>query len=262
MAAAFTESQLAMARHLRDPLGEPAPAGVEDRRLKIYRELIFNNIESFISGGFPVLRSLYSDNDWQQLVTAFVQQHSCHTPYFLEISQEFLQFLMQEYTPTQQDPVFMTELAHYEWVELALDTAEEELPVFSPCADIGKAVLRLSPLAWLLSYQYPVHRIGPNFQPTSAGSPTYLLVYRDHADTVQFTELNAATARMLELVRTNTHATANELLHQLAEELRLEPATVLSFGCDQLVDLYTRGALVLGSDNISSSEIASLSPDR
>ena len=57
------DSQLEMARFLRDPDHQPAPQGVEPRRLAIYQRLVYNNIESFISGGFPVLRSLYADRD-------------------------------------------------------------------------------------------------------------------------------------------------------------------------------------------------------
>ena len=89
------DSQMQMARYLRDPTKQPPPAGVESRRLKIYEDLIYNNIEGFLSGGFPVLRSLYSHADWHPLVRTFIDQHRCHTPYFLEISQEFLKFLME-----------------------------------------------------------------------------------------------------------------------------------------------------------------------
>ena len=123
-ASALRDSQMLMARYLRDPQGQPAPEGVEERRLKIYRDLVYNNVEGFISGGFPVLRSLYRDEDWHQLVREFIDQHRCHTPYFLEISQEFLKFLMQRDESGPNDPPFLLELAHYEWVELALDVAE------------------------------------------------------------------------------------------------------------------------------------------
>ena len=54
---ALREQQMSMARHLRDPEHVPGPEGVEARRLKIYQDLIYKNIEGFISGGFPVLRS-------------------------------------------------------------------------------------------------------------------------------------------------------------------------------------------------------------
>ena len=258
---ALRESQLAMARYLRDPHNQPAPEGVEPRRLKIYQDLVYNNIEGFISGGFPVLRSLYEDADWHSLVRLFIDQHRCHTPYFLEISQEFLQFLMQDYSARSCDPPFMTELAHYEWVELALDVSQEVLPepstavVREPSAavaselsgfdDILAAVPLLSPLAWLLSYQFPVHRLGPGFRPLESAEHTYLVVYRDRKDHVNFMELNAATARLLELVRDNIGATGSELLQQLAAELGMTQDSMLSFGAEQLAQLVALSVVLV-----------------
>jgi len=237
-----------MARYLRDPQQQPAPAGVEQRRLQIYQDLVYNNIEGFISGGFPVLRSLYQDADWHQLVRTFIEEHRCHTPYFLEISQEFLQFLMQDYSARDGDPPFMAELAHYEWVEIALDVSLEELPEAVAVDDFLAAVPRLSPLAWLLSYQFPVHRIGPGFRPAAAQEPTYLVVYRDREDTVRFMELNAATARLVELIRDNSTATAGELLVVLAGELGMAEDSMLGFGGEQLGQLLAQ-SVVLATDH-------------
>lgn len=225
-------SQLQMARYLRNPDNEPAP-DVEPRRLKIYQDLIYNNIEGFISGGFPVLRSLYTDDDWHALVRTFIDGHRCHTPYFLEISQEFLKFLMQDFSPRDCDPPFIAELAHYEWVELALDVSEQELA--GPCTtDPLTGIPSLSELAWVLSYQYPVHKIGPNFRPEQADEPTFLVVYRNRDDRVKFIELNAATARLLELVRENSHASGAQLLAELADELGMEKTAITSFGQELL----------------------------
>ena len=47
------------AAHIRDPENKPAPENIEDRRMGIYRDLFFNNIEGFLSGTFPVLKRLY-----------------------------------------------------------------------------------------------------------------------------------------------------------------------------------------------------------
>ena len=240
---AFQDSQLTMARYLRDPQHQPAPAGVEPRRLQIYRDLVYNNIEGFISGGFPVLRSLYEDADWHRLVRTFIHQHRCHTPYFLEISQEFLQFLMEDYSHRDCDPPFMAELAHYEWVEIALDVSQEVLPEAVTVDDMLAAVPRLSPLAWLLSDQCPVHRIGPGFRPAVAEQPTYLMVYRDREDKVRFMELNAATARLVELIRDNSTATAGELLADLAVELGMAEESMLAFGGEQLEQLFEQSVV-------------------
>jgi hypothetical protein len=241
-------SQLAMARYLRDPQSNPPPDGIEPRRLKIYEDLVYRNIEGFISGGFPVLRSLYADEDWHGLVRSFIDQHRCHTPYFLEISQEFLQFLMQDYPARACDPPFIAELAHYEWVELALDTSLDELPVEFEVEDLLEAIPRLSPLAWSLSYQWPVHRIGAEFQPQEAVEPTYLVVYRNRADEVRFMALNAITARLLEKIRDNKNDTARSLLENLAVELGMAKESMLAPGSDQLRELIALSVVLVAAD--------------
>lgn len=243
------DSQLAMARYLRDPANEPAPQGIEPRRLKIYQDLIYNNIEGFISSGFPVLRSLYNEPDWHGLVRLFIDQHRCHTPYFLEISQEFLGFLENVHALRPCDPPFLLELAHYEWVELGLDISEETLPDEGPSPeqleDILAVVPRLSALAWVLSYRFPVHMIGPAFQPEVAGEPTFLVVYRNWDDQVKFLGINAAVARLLELIRANESATVRELLTQLANEMNTPAESILEFGTEQVRDLV-KASVVLG----------------
>ena len=246
--SALRASQLTMARYLRNPGLYPPPAGVEPRRLKVYQDLVYNNIEGFISGGFPVLRSLYDETDWHALVRAFIDQHRCHTPYFLEIGQEFLQFVMRDYRPGESDPPFLAELAHYEWVELALDIAEEVLPPAVAVADVLQAVVRPSPLAWSLRYRFPVHRIGPGFRPLEAEEPTYLVVYRDRTDKVGFIEQSAVTARLLELVRDNTEDTGHALLLALAAELELPEEHILVHGSEQLRQ-FLDAAVVLISQN-------------
>jgi hypothetical protein len=247
--SALREAQLRMARYLRNPERQPGPEGVEARRLKVYRELVYNTVEGFLSSGFPVLHSLYEPDQWQELVQCFIEHHRCQTPYFLEISQEFIQFLAREHQARPCDPPFAAELAHYEWVELALDIAEESAPAApAPQADALRMRPRLSPLAWLLSYAFPVHRIGPGFRPEEAAEPTFLVAYRDRDESVGFIELNPATARLLELVRQNTEDSGADLLAQLADELAMERDALAVFGAEQLNQFALQGVISL--DNI------------
>lgn len=231
------KAQFTMANFLRSPQSMPAPEGVEPRRLKIYQDLVYNNLEGFISSGFPVLRSLYADVQWHDLVGDFIGCHRCHTPYFLEISQEFLRYLAEDRKDNAADPPFLAELAHYEWVELALDVSENCIDDMGYLQLPLEEVVVLSPLAWLLSYQFPVHKIGQNFQPSEPGEPTFLAVYRNREDDVRFMELNSATARLLELLRDNDNSTGSEILSQLARELNIPVETVQDFGSELLAEL-------------------------
>ncbi|MFD1215528.1 HvfC family RiPP maturation protein [Microbulbifer celer] len=245
--------------HLRAPDRVPAPRSVENRRMEIYRDLIYNNIESFIASGFPVIRSLYSGPRWHAMVRDFVSRHASSSPYFLEISEEFLQYLQNERSDSEEavnDPLFLLELAHYEWVELALDVSTESFPESLTLPAKSEQFLDLcpvvSPLAWSLSYQYPVHRIGPTYQPVDPPhAPTFLVVYRNRADKVAFLEANGVTARLLQLadaqrsneIGTESNApgrpsTARELLLQLAQELQHpEPTQLLQSGVNLLQKL-------------------------
>ena len=219
----FQEKQFAFAAHIRDPQHVPAPEGIEDRRMAIYRELFFNNLRSLLSNMFPVLTKLHSDEKWRRLVRRFMQRHHAQTPYFLQLPAEFLDFLQNEYEPEPDDFPFLVELAHYEYIELALSISEEvnDMQGVDPDGDLLTGVPVKSALAWVLAYQYAVHRISADFLPDSPEEqPVYLAVYRGSDDKVSFLELNAITAGLLNAVQENDAGeTGESLLRRLAAEI-------------------------------------------
>ena len=219
----FQAIQRRLAAHLRDP-AQPSPAA-EQRRLDVYRNLFFNNIKGFLSDAFPVLRKLYGDDDWNELARLFYARHRCHSPYFAEISREFVAYLEDEHKARPCDPPFLLELAHYEWLELALARADDETDkaTINPDGDLLSGVPAPSALAWQHAYEWPVHRIGPDFIPQQPGAvPTWLVVFRDREDQVRFMELNRLSALLLERITEQSGATGEQLIRQTARELALE----------------------------------------
>lgn len=211
----FQDKQYALAAHIRDPEHRPAPDGVEDRRIAIYRELFFNNLRSLLGTMFPVLRKLHSDAHWGRFIRAFMRDHQAHTPYFLRLPQEFLSFLQSEYELQDDDFPFIVELAHYEYIELALSisTDENELADIDPDGDLLAGVPVKSVLAWVYVYQFPVHKISNSFLPTEpAEQPVCLAVYRRLDDNVGFLELNPITASLLNAIDENQTASNGEKL--------------------------------------------------
>ena len=245
----FKKHQYAFTAHLRDPQRNPAPDGIEDRRMGIYRNLLYNNVEGFIASGFPVLRSIYSDDDWHSMVRDFFARHQSTSPYFLEISQEFLDYLQSEREPQPEDPQGLLELAHYEWVELALHVAEEHVDMngIDPNGDLLTGHPVLSPVAWPLAYQYPVHNMGPDYLPEAPPEqPTYLVVYRNRKDEVKFLEINPVTARLINLLQENPEITGELALDQIVNEINHpRPELVIEGGLSALQELQRYG-IVLG----------------
>ena len=242
--------QTAFAAHIRNPDANPVPDGIEDRRMKIYRELFFNNIQSLLAGNFPVLRKLYDEDGWQSLIRDFYARHRSMTPLFPEVAREFLRYLQDERESRGEDPPFLLELAHYEWVELALELDERELADVPAEADgdllSGKPLL--SPLAWPLTYRYPVHRISPGYQPRVApAEATHILVYRNAGDDVKFMQLNPVSQLLLELMQQEPAMTGRELLQEVAVRIRHpDPEKVIAAGAELLAELKEKH-IVLGT---------------
>ena len=94
--ASFKDRQYAFAAHIRDPQNVVAPEGIEDRRMAVYRKLFFNNLFSLLGTFFPVMRKIHSDDDWRRFIRGFLVRHEAQTPYFLQLPEEFLDYLQKQ----------------------------------------------------------------------------------------------------------------------------------------------------------------------
>lgn len=246
----FIQLQYEFAAHIRNPELYTKPDGVDDRRMNIYRELFFNNIDGFISGGFPVLKSITSEENWTQMVRTFFDSYRCHTPLFLEIAGEFVNYVNEHREPQSWDHPFMQELVHYEWVELALDTSEASADGLDVDAE-GDLLAQhpvQSPLAWSLMYAYPVHRISvANLPQEAPEQPTFLVVYRNQEDRVKFMEINQLTARLLFILSETADMSGRDALEQIAAEMaHPDPEVVVQGGLTILQQLRDTG-IILGT---------------
>ncbi len=246
----FQQKQYAFAAHIRDPENNPAPSGVEDRRMAIYRELFFNNLHNLLGSTFPVIKKLHKPDKFRALIRAFMVQHEAQTPYFLEIPREFLAFLENEYELQDDDFPFLVELAHYEWVELALSVSEEvnDTTNIDPDGDFLEGIPVPSVLAWSFAYQYPVHRITTDHQPTEPDeAPTFLAICRKANDDMDFMELNPVTARLLELIEADEQDSGRDLLLKLAEEINYPDAEVLVEHGAEAMQQMRQAEILLGT---------------
>ena len=153
----------------------------------------------------------------------FMQHHQAKTPYFLQLPEEFLSFLQNEYEMQADDFPFLVELAHYEYVELALSVATDsnDMSNIDPGGDLLEDTPVKSELAWVYAYQFPVHRISPEFLPDEPlEQPAYIAVYRQSDDKVGFLELNPVTARLLNAIEDNAaDYSGKELLRRIGAEV-------------------------------------------
>lgn len=240
--APFQQFQQAFADHIRNPRQVPRPAGVPARRMRVYDELLYNNLVGFLDACFPVARQLLGPRRWARLTRRFFVAGEPRTPYFREIPKEFVDWFA---SPAQASaaaglPPYLAELFRYEWAELAVDVMEAPAGAggraIDPTGDLLTARPVLNPALMVLACQWPVHRIGPGYRPRRP-QPVHLVVLRDAECQVRFVEINAVTTHLLGLLQAGTLSGRAACL-QVAEALsHPQPEQVVAFGAGLLAEL-------------------------
>lgn len=228
-------------------------SGVEARRMAVYQELIFNNIVSFTQSAFPVALSIKGHAWWQTAVRSFLIHHRSQSPFFNEIAAEFLNFLRETDHVDSDSPAFLLELMHYEWVELALDNITQDTLAERKnlSADILNHIPVLSDAAWLLGYEYPVHRISEKYQPEEK-QETLLLVYRKLDLSIGFRLMNPVFAMLWQQLQQNPQQRGHAAITQLATHLGKEDDHSFQDHAQQALNaLYGWGA-ILGATPVNS----------
>lgn len=249
------QQQQQLSDHLRNPEKNAAPVYIEARRMAIYSELFFNNIETFISSAFPIFCSLFTPLQWQALVRDFFSQHQSQSPYFLEISEEFLAYLNNDDLDVHRRFPFAKELCHYEWLELALDVAVDDgmtdRNAINAEGDLYTQSIVLSPFIWAQAYAWPVHEIGPeNIPDTMLEQPSCLLVYRRQDFTIKFMQINPASIRLLDLIEEHAGQTGEAVIRLLASALSQPFSADFSRFALETLEKFRRLGIVLGTSSL------------
>lgn len=251
----FQQLQQQLAGYIRSYGDSQVPDGVACERLEIYRDLFANNIRNLLATTFPVTSKVLTSPRWRLLTRDFLREHRCDTPYFARISEEFLEYLRGRAgkSVAHQDPPWLYELAHYEWLELAVDLAEDDDGERWPL-DHGSEGLD----AWLCDgcvrptlsaragvYHYPVHMIAPD-NATPAEALTTLLVFRDDSDKARFLHTSPFTLALFERLQANAlrapeqQRVANVVLDELLESFGLAEQTAAVAGGHEVLRGWCR----------------------
>lgn len=258
----FVQRQLAFAAHLRDPTHVPPPEDIAEVRLSVYRDLFYRNIEGFIASALPICKQVLGDNAWHQLVRDFYAQHRCESPFFLDISREFVDYLWAE-CDLAHLPAFFNELALFEWLDLHVQISDVEPAAHRQQGDLLLDRPMVNPWLVLQNFTYPVQTIPVKTIPlqTMPGqtrsveslltepltAPNFLVIYRDLQHQVHRLALNAISARCLSLLQSQQPITGLTVLNQVADELVygvVERQHFLSFGAQTFLDWQHKNILL------------------
>ncbi|WP_367608114.1 DUF2063 domain-containing protein [Legionella sp. W05-934-2] len=185
-----------------------------DHPLSLYQSLIHNNLNSVVSPCFPVLQSILDKAQWHALIDRFLQNYHAQHPAYHRVPEQFVEFL------SQLDDLpypFVDELAHYEWLELAVETAELPSAPIALSKPIEETMFKMPPSARFQWYDYPVHLIDPT-NILAMRDPTALVVYRPyHQRQIEFMKIDLLACHCLHFL-VNEGYTLNRYLQAASKE--------------------------------------------
>ncbi len=242
----FQAFQNAFAARVRDPRANPRPAGVTARRMRVYEELLYNNIESFVAACFPITKRCLGARAWSRAVKAFFAASRLQSPLFRDIPEAFLDWMAEVAPARFPNKPWLTEFMHYEWLELAVLVREDvaDPGAIDPDGDLLAQRPALNPATRLGCYHYAVEHIAPRKRPKADGQVHCYLVFRDADDAVRFLRVNPLSARLFELLDAEP-LTGAEALDRLATEIgHADPAALRAHGRVLLDGLRAQGVIL------------------
>lgn len=245
----FRNTQQQFTHAIRNPDSANVVDADEARRLAVYQSLFFNNIMNFLQSGFPVIFGILTSAQGSALAREFFARHSCRSPYFAQISQEFVEFLSTSPACLADYPPWLPELAHYEWLELDVSIRKTAFEVAFWDSNDLPFRFSVSPLATLASYTYPVHLLGPDCRsPEVSENRYYYVVYRNREEEVAFTVVNPLTAMLVNMIEQAEEAlSVPDIVSGLCEQAPTLPPEQIESGARQtLSDMLKSGILIAG----------------
>lgn len=243
----FQEVQRQLTAHLRDPDANPAPEGVEDRRLGIYRRLVFGNLARLLGAGLPLTRQQLGKKRFDRLVRNFLREHRAETPYFPRLTREFRLWYEKAAPTGPGDPPWLGDLILYEAEKRILQRMPDPPadPGIDPQGDVVAGIPAPSPLLRLLTLRYPVHKSQDGkLDDEPPDTPAFLLLRRDRAGRVLTQELGVLTAGLLAAVLEGGRQTGSGLLQNMLREAPPDSrAALLKQGEEQLRRFRRSGVL-------------------
>lgn len=241
MAESLATLQRRWADHVRDP-SAAAPDGIEASRLAVYRRLCIDSLDTLLAGSLPRLRQQLGTPRWRDTVEHYYARHTCQTPLFPRIADEFAAWLAVQ--DTLALPGWAAELAHYESTRQSLYIEASDAGRLLQRVPEDSDVLAVSPLARVLGYQWPVHEDedeGPGSVLSAA--PTLLLIRRLADFSLQVEQLSPLAYALLSVFG-DDGAPVDEALQVLSETHGVA-TDALRVACAPVLDeLCAAGVLV------------------
>ena len=171
-----------------DAVTGPAPA---DNALRIHHDTwLFGLIEA-LRAAYPLTETMVGAAPFKALARDYIREHPLKTPCLNAFGDRFAAYLRRH------DPVWLTDLAAFEWALGQAHHAEDAAPAGFNDLLAPDAACALHPSVQVLWLEYDVVRMHPDSQAPPAPCPQSILVGRTPEDEVISMPLNIVEAEFI-----------------------------------------------------------------
>lgn len=217
---------------------------VPQRVGQLYQELIYNSVANFPKQCFVICQAMLGD-EFDALCREFFRQERLHSPYFPDINRDFVAFIEAK-VEAGVLPAFFADLAHFEWIELAVDLLPDAAAnaIFMHRA----RPIALNPTLQNLRYDYAVQAIDVETQPQEIyAEESYLVMYRNLDSVISTLQTNALTFLLIEFIQNAAkqladdesgvqYASVSALLGEFLPSVGLQNSEQMAGFAEELID--------------------------
>lgn len=223
-------------------------------RYQTYRNHVAIGFLGTIGDVFPVIRSLVTTDEWNELLNQFYLKRLTRSPLARHVFDEFSAYLQKYQGPLMERLPYLHELAEYERLDLRLVFAKDvPLPaqwVTDAPDDPLSLIPFMNPHVELRVYDWPVHKICKTYaDPKQVQRGNYpLIVYRDpQTMRARFIEGNQIFADLIDRMKPGG-ASIRDILEDIAAQHNIpetEIGTFMTEGIQTIAHLRQKG-IILG----------------
>ena len=211
--------------------------GTSGERMKHYRRLSFNAVNSALEQAFPITLEFLSESEWLDLVDGFFANHTSTTPLLWKMPFEFFNYVEDNDLSLKSKYPFLTELIYFEWLEIEVHTMEDiPLPEGTKSKEEPKDTdaIVLNPEHRLVQMQYPLHLTALQAALEKPGT-YYVFIYREpESGNVKFLDLSPLYAFAFSLLAEQP-LSKKTLINKISEQFQLSQTGKLKKYLDEFM---------------------------
>ena len=204
--------------------------GVNEKNIKHYRRLVFNNVYDSITSAYPITKKLFGKKKWKKVVNRFFSSQKIQSPQIWYMPKEFKDYVISNEDKLLNKYPFLEDLLQIEWLEIEVFMMPDETVEYFTETNL----YYLNPEIRLIKTEYPVHlKKAKNITEEDKGNYFISLHRNKETGAVEFTNLSIPFVDVLENLMQKP-LTENAILNILQKYVELTTAKSVFYQFEQI----------------------------